>query len=40
VNPLNRTFTPGMSGDVAEAVWLVVSLPPRAIVEEIVIRPA
>jgi len=26
--------------DVAEAVWLAVSLPPRAIVEELVIRPA
>lgn len=26
--------------DVAEAIWLAVSLPPRAIVEEIVIRPA
>ena len=26
--------------DVAEAIWLAVSLPPRAIIEELVIRPA
>ena len=26
--------------DVAEAVWLAISLPPRAIIEELVIRPA
>ena len=26
--------------DVAECVWLTVSLPPRAIVEELLIRPA
>ena len=26
--------------DVAAAIWLAVSLPPRAIVEELVIRPA
>jgi NADP-dependent 3-hydroxy acid dehydrogenase YdfG len=26
--------------DIAACVWLAISLPPRAIVEEIVVRPA
>jgi NADP-dependent 3-hydroxy acid dehydrogenase YdfG len=26
--------------DIAECVWLALNLPPRAIVEELVVRPA